>query len=136
MAERLHARRRTLHRQPSTPRGPWDPQALHGGAPAALITREFERMEPGSQLPIARLSFEFLKPIRFAPLTLSTRIVRDGRRVQELAAELRAGVEPICNASALRIQAVPADLPSGTCQRRGPAGTRAGRRSVRFALND
>ena len=49
-------------------RGPWDADALHGGAPAALITREFERMEPGSQLAIARLSFEFLKPIRFEPL--------------------------------------------------------------------
>ena len=30
-------------------RGPWDPDALHGGAPAALIAREFERIEPGSQ---------------------------------------------------------------------------------------
>jgi hypothetical protein len=31
-------------------RGPWDPRALHGGAPAALITSAFERMEPGSEL--------------------------------------------------------------------------------------
>ena len=37
---------------------------------------------------IARLGFEFLRPIPFAPLTLSTRIVRAGRRVQELAGEL------------------------------------------------
>ncbi len=28
-------------------RGPWDPQALHGGAPAALIADAFERLEPG-----------------------------------------------------------------------------------------
>jgi hypothetical protein len=91
-------------------RGPWDPRALHGGAPAALIAAAFERMEPGSQLPIARLTFEFLRPIPFAPLELSTRMVRAGKRVQELAAELMAGDQPICRASALRVQAVPADL--------------------------
>ena len=39
---------------------------------------------------IARLGFEFLRPIPLAPLTLSTRIVRPGRRVQELAGELTA----------------------------------------------
>ncbi len=96
-------------------RGPWDPRALHGGAPAALMTAAFERVEPGSQLRIARLGFEFLRPIPFAPLTLSTRIVRPGRRVQELAGELTAtdpesGAEqPICRASALRVQAVSSD---------------------------
>ena len=69
-------------------RGPWDPRALHGGAPAALIAAAFERVEPGAELRIARLGFEFLRPIPFAPLRLSTRIVRPGRRVQELAGEL------------------------------------------------
>ena len=98
-------------------RGPWDPRALHGGAPAALIARAFERMEPGAELPIARLGFEFLKPIPLAPLTLTTRIVRKGRRVQELAAELTAdlgtgGEELVCRASALRLQPVPGGLPS------------------------
>jgi hypothetical protein len=96
-------------------RGPWDPRALHGGAPAALIASVFERMEPGSELPIARLGFEFLRPIPFAPLELSTRVVRAGKRVQELAAELtvagEAGEQLICRASALRVQAVPVDLP-------------------------
>jgi acyl-coenzyme A thioesterase PaaI-like protein len=99
-------------------RGPWDPRALHGGAPAALITSVFERMEPGSQLRIARLGFEFLRPIPLAPLTLTTRIVRPGRRVQELAAELSAappdgggdpgsgGAQVVCRASALRVQDV------------------------------
>ena len=42
-----------------------------------------------------------------APLTLATSIVRPGRRVQELAAELSAGGETIARAAALRVQAVP-----------------------------
>ncbi|HEX3911415.1 MAG TPA: thioesterase family protein [Solirubrobacteraceae bacterium] len=90
-------------------RGPWDPRALHGGAPAALITSVFEGIEPGSELQIGRLSFEFLRPIPMAPLTLSTRIVRPGRRVQELAAELSADGETIVRAAAVRVQAVPHD---------------------------
>jgi hypothetical protein len=95
-------------------RGPWDPRALHGGAPAALIADAFERLEPGSQLRIARLGFELLRPIPFAPLTLSMRIVRPGRRVQELAAELTAGVgdsrQVVCRASALRVQEISAEV--------------------------
>jgi hypothetical protein len=88
-------------------RGPWDPNALHGGAPAALITAAFERMQPGAELRIGRLSFEYLRPVPLAPLTLSTEIVRPGKRVQELAAELRAGDQLVARASALRVQAVP-----------------------------
>jgi hypothetical protein len=92
-------------------RGPWDPRALHGGAPAALIASAFERMQPGAELPIARLCFEFLRPIPMAPLRLATNITRPGRRVQALAAELEAGGEIVCRASALRILPAPVDLP-------------------------
>ncbi|MGO9248944.1 MAG: thioesterase family protein [Solirubrobacteraceae bacterium] len=125
-------------------RGPWDPRALHGGAPAALIARAFERTTPGAELPIARLSFEFLRPIPFAELEVTTEIVRAGRRVQELTAELRTapGVgaggdanggggradddkrtregELIGRAGALRIQAVPEGLPDPDDRRQRP----------------
>jgi hypothetical protein len=90
-------------------RGPWDPRALHGGAPAALLAHAFERLQPGAELPIARLSFELLRPVPIAPLTLVTEIVRRGRRVQELSAELLAGDEPVARAAALRVQAVPGE---------------------------
>jgi acyl-coenzyme A thioesterase PaaI-like protein len=118
-------------------RGPWDPRALHGGAPAALITAELERLAPGAELPIARLHFEFLRPVPLAPLELTTRITRPGRRVQALEAELRttgdvgpaARATPgrpdaptpgpdtpptgelVCRAQALRILPVPEELP-------------------------
>jgi hypothetical protein len=121
-------------------RGPWDPRALHGGAPAALIARAFERMEPGAELGLARLGFEFLRPVPLAPLSLTTRIVRKGRRVQELAAELTADLgtgteELVCRASALRLQPVPDGLP-GSGQTPPPAmpGREHGR-AVEFALN-
>jgi hypothetical protein len=92
-------------------RGPWDPRALHGGAPAALIASAFERTEPGAELPLARLSFEFLRPVPMAPLKLSTRISRPGRRVQALEAELSADETVVCRATALRLVPAPDELP-------------------------
>jgi hypothetical protein len=101
-------------------RGPWDPRAQHGGAPATLIASAFERMEPGAELPFARLSFSFLRPVPLAPLRLSTRVVRPGRRVQELEAKLRTvgdgegdeEGELVCRAHALRIMPAPEELPA------------------------
>ncbi|HEY1450937.1 MAG TPA: thioesterase family protein [Solirubrobacteraceae bacterium] len=130
-------------------RGPWDPSALHGGAPAALITAAFERVEPGSELRIGRLSFEYLRPVPLAPLTLSTQIVRPGRRVQELAAELRAGDQLIARASALRVQGVPGEAQAAAEQAQAAVGPaepildtvvamppRSSGEHKRFALND
>lgn len=92
-------------------RGPWDPNALHGGAPAALIASVFERMQPGEELPFARLEFEFLRPGPMAPLRLHTEITRPGRRVQALEAQLTVAGTAVCRARALRIAAAPPDLP-------------------------
>jgi hypothetical protein len=92
-------------------RGPWDPRALHGGAPAALIAAAFERIEPGAELPLARLSFSFLRPVPLAPLKLTTRMTRPGRRVQELEAELHADGLLVGQARALRLQPTPEELP-------------------------
>ncbi len=116
-------------------RGPWDRQALHGGAPASLITAAFERMQPGAELRIGRLTFEFLRPIPLAPLRLATSVVRPGRRVQELAAELYAGDLLICRAAALRVQEVPGDLPpvaADACA--GLPGPETGK-PIRFAID-
>src|ERR1700729_885920 len=92
-------------------RGPWDPRALHGGAPAALIAAAFERIEPGAKLPFARLSFEFLRPVPMAPLKVSTRVSRPGRRVQALEAELSTEGVTVCRATALRLVPTPEELP-------------------------
>jgi hypothetical protein len=119
-------------------RGPWDPEALHGGAPAALITEAFRSLQPGAELPIARLAFELLRPVPLAPLALSVEIVRAGRRVQELAAQLHAGEQLICRASALRVQPVPEDLPlrPASGEQEAPMPGPEQGTPVRFALDD
>jgi acyl-coenzyme A thioesterase PaaI-like protein len=128
-------------------RGPWDPRALHGGAPAALMTTALEHLQPGAELPFARLHFEFLRPVPLAPLRLSTRVTRPGRRVQALEAELRAdgagseAGELVCRAQALRIQPVPRALPprAGKLVHEcapSPLPDAAAGHPVRFALDD
>ncbi len=49
-------------------RGPWDPNAQHGGAPAALMARAIERHEPGPASHVARLTIELLRPVPIGPL--------------------------------------------------------------------
>jgi hypothetical protein len=119
-------------------RGPWDPRALHGGAPAALIASAFERMRPGADLRIGRMAFEFLRPIPLAPLELRTRLVRPGRRVQELAAELLAGDEAVVRASALRVSEVPDAVAAAAPAPRevdAPLAPASSGKPIRFALD-
>src|SRR3954452_18901564 len=75
-------------------KGPWDPSAQHGGAPAALIAGELERQ--GGETPSARTALHLLKPFPLVPLTLETEVVRDGRRARRMRADLKAGDEVVC----------------------------------------
>ena len=118
--------------------GPWDPRALHGGAPAALIAAAFEAHEAGAGLPIARLTYEFPRPVPLAPLRLDTEVVRAGRRVVELRAELRADDTVVCTARALRAAAAttrrPPDGGSPAVAEAAPPGPEAGR-SIAFGID-
>lgn len=107
-------------------RGPWDPDAQHGGAPAALIARAVERVESVAPMDVVRLTYELLRPVPLAPLDLRTRVLRDGKRVQLVEASLRAGEQEVVRASALRIRraAVPAPAPAEEPPPHGgPAGS-------------
>ncbi|GAC1435552.1 MAG: thioesterase family protein [Solirubrobacteraceae bacterium] len=92
-------------------RGPWDPHALHGGAPAALLAGAVEAFEPQQALRVARLSYEFLRPVPLAPLELRLAILRPGRRVQLIGAALHdADGAEVCRLTALRLARAPAVL--------------------------
>jgi hypothetical protein len=86
-------------------RGPWDPGAQHGGAPAALLVRALERLPGGEDLIVARVTYELLRPVPLGVLEVSAEVVRPGRRVQLLEASLRTadGVE-VMRARALRVK--------------------------------
>jgi len=91
-------------------RGPWDPMALHGGAAAALMTAALERAGGPEETELGRLGFEFLRPVPMAPLQVEVSVVRPGRRVHELHAELRSAGQLIGRASGLRVLRLQSDL--------------------------
>jgi hypothetical protein len=97
-------------------RGPWDPDAQHGGAPAALLAEHVARAGDGDAdgMVVARLTYEFLGPVPLAPLTVSAEVVRPGRRFQIVEAEARdASGRPLLRARAMRLRRGDVALPAG-----------------------
>ncbi|MGI8428808.1 MAG: thioesterase family protein [Solirubrobacteraceae bacterium] len=86
-------------------RGPWDPLAQHGGAPAALLMRAFERLPGIDGLLIARVTYEFLRPAPLGALTVRAEVVRPGRRVRLAEASiLTADGTEVVRARALQVR--------------------------------
>ena len=56
-------------------RGPWSPDSQHGGAPAALLMRAFEGLD-GCGLAIARVTYEFVRPVPLGHLHVDVEVVR------------------------------------------------------------
>lgn len=92
-------------------RGPWDPAAQHAGPPAALLGREIERLPDAAEFQVGRVTCEILRSVPIAPLFVSARVVRPGRRVQLVEAELSDGEQPLMRASAWRIRTAPVEIP-------------------------
>jgi hypothetical protein len=93
-------------------RGPWDHGAQHAGPPAALLGREFDRLPEAEDFQVCRITFEILRSIPIGPVEVEARIVRPGRRVQMLEAELRVDGEVLMMARAWRLRTAPVDLPA------------------------
>ncbi len=92
--------------------GPWDPDQLHGGAPGALTARALQALAPGMQL--ARTSFEFLGPVPMAPLVVSARVLKPGKRFLLAEAELSAAGRPVLLARGVLLRrGEPMELPEG-----------------------
>jgi hypothetical protein len=85
-------------------RGPWSPDAQHGGAPAALLARALERADPGPADFVTRLTVELLRPVPLAPIEVRTRTLRPGKKVQWLEASLTVEDHEVARATALRLR--------------------------------
>ena len=85
-------------------RGPWDPEAQHGGPGAALVARAIEAVAADHPMQVARLTLELLRPVPLTPLRVETSIARPGRKVQLVDASVFAGDVEVLRGRALRIR--------------------------------
>lgn len=86
-------------------RGPWDPNAQHGGAPASLLAHEFEALPAPDGLAFARITYELMRPVPLGELAVRAEVVRPGKRVMLMEGSISTpdGVE-VVRARALRVQ--------------------------------
>lgn len=84
--------------------GPWDPTAQHGGAPAALLARAVEAVDALATVRVARLTYELVRPVPLVPLTITTSVLRQGRKVSLVGASLLADDVEVMRVVALRIR--------------------------------
>jgi Thioesterase-like superfamily len=88
-------------------RGPWSPDHQHAGPPAAILARAIEEASTIAAGQTARLSFDILAPVPIAPLTVATRTLRAGRRIEQIEATLSGAEDdtrPLMRATAWRMR--------------------------------
>jgi hypothetical protein len=90
---------------------PWHPAMLHGGAPAALMAYGLEQAVANPALQPTRLTIDLVRPIPKAPLRMSTRNLRTGKRIVLQEITLSADDKPVAIATGLFIQPHPVTVP-------------------------
>jgi hypothetical protein len=91
--------------------GPWDPRSQHGGAPAALLTRELQALAP--ELRVARATFELLGPVPVGPVEVRAAVVKPGRRFRLAEAELAVDGRVVVRARAVLLRRAAVTEPTG-----------------------
>jgi hypothetical protein len=75
----------------STARGPWNPNSLHGRVIIGLLGHEIERLHGDSAFIPARLTVDMYRLPDLSPVEVTTRVVREGRRIKVVDAEFISG---------------------------------------------
>ena len=129
MAEAVFARAGERLRASELARGPWDRETQHGGAPAALLIGELERLDPAPELGLVRVTYEFVRPVPIGELEVRAEVLRPGKRVRLLEASLTASGVEVVRARALQVRPAEVDaaLPDGEPP---PPGPQLGRESA------
>jgi hypothetical protein len=105
-------------------RGPWSPNAQHGGPPSALLGHAIERCEPREGFQVGRVAVEILGPVPVAPLEVRAAVTRPGRSVELIEAELIGDRGPVMKANAWRFKT--AEPPLDLDESIRPTGSRPG----------
>lgn len=75
-------------------RGPWSPDALHGGPVAAVLSRALERSFPTVRL--MRITVDLVRPVPMAGFAIVAEVIRPGRLIAATRATLYSGGGTVC----------------------------------------
>lgn len=101
----------TFESTPATA-GPWSPHTQHAGPPSALLAGEIERLHVSDGQRLGRVSVDILAPIPVAPITVSTSVVRPGKRTALIEATGIVDDKPVVCVRAWRFARVSGDYPT------------------------
>ncbi|HEY9498636.1 MAG TPA: acyl-CoA thioesterase domain-containing protein, partial [Terrimesophilobacter sp.] len=89
----------TLHAQ-----GAWNPREQHMAPVSGILAHSLEHFQPRPELRLARFSFDILGVIPDGEFEVVTTMLRPGRTIELVQAELVAGGRTAVRASAWRLQ--------------------------------
>ena len=116
-------------------RGPWSREHQHAGPPSALLARAIEREAGIAPGQLTRIVIDILRPVPIAPLVVTARHLRPGRRVEQLEATLALAEDgtELMRANAWRMRLEDVDVPDAAePPPRGPEGLEVGGRPSFF----
>jgi hypothetical protein len=85
--------------------GGWDPNAQHGGPVEGLVARAVERTPTLVPMQVVRITFDLIRPVPIGSrLDVTTRIVREGKKIQVVEAVMTEDGTELVRAVALRLR--------------------------------
>jgi hypothetical protein len=84
--------------------GPWDANSLHGRVVIGLLAHEIEAKHGAPDFVPARLTVDMYRLPGFAPMEVTTRLVRDGKRIKVIDAEFFSGGVSMARATCQLLQ--------------------------------
>lgn len=105
----------TIHAQ-----GAWNPHEQHMAPVSGILTHSIQQFQPRGELRLARISFDILGLIPDGEFEVVTRMLRPGRTIELVQAELVSGGRTAVRATAWRLQRSDTTLVSGIEDERMP----------------
>ena len=92
--------------------GPWSPDLLQGSAYGALLVRALERHEAAVGMILARVTFDFWRPVTRELLTPTVAVLREGRKARTVEASLLQGGTAVSRCTGVFLRSDPAAGPA------------------------
>ena len=92
--------------------GPWDPNSLHGRVVVGLLAAEIERTHGSADFVPARLTVDMYRLPDLSPVEVTTRVVREGRRIKVIDAEFFSAGKSMARATCQLLRRT--EAPDGT----------------------